>query len=181
MKTIRLLLLLAALPSFAQETISSPGAPGAPSAGFSGREKNLRVRAGLLGGMVMQKPQFSLGVAYDAARLGKLFRLVLDFTFGLRANEVTLEPMIGVRLPLPIQSVPRLDLYAQALVGANLTFMRGGTAMALPVRLGAGATFEVTRNFGLGAELSYEMGPLVLLFTWTYAALHFSLMAGWAI
>lgn len=164
-----------------QQSITTPGNPEPSTAGFSGREKTLRIRAGLLGGVVMQKPQFSLGVGYDAAKVGKLFRLVVDFTFGVRPNEVTLEPMVGLKLPLPISAAPRLDLYVQGLVGANVTFMRGGTSMALPLRLGVGATYEITRNFGAGAELSYEMGPLVAPFTWTYAALHFGLMVGWAI
>lgn len=141
-----------------------------------GRDKGypLRVRLGVLGGLSMQKTQAMVGASYDVLTVAKRFRVVGDLTIGFRAHEVTLLPMAGVRLPFDLKRVPKLEPYVAALVGVNLTFMRGGVGMAVPVRMSLGAHYEVLPSISVGGELSTEVGPLVAPFADTYAALHFS-------
>lgn len=158
-----------------------------PAAGVSStpafratKEKPFRARLGFLGGVVMQKPQFEVAVAWDVAKISQRLRLVGDFTVGLRPNEITLEPMAGVRFPIELKNLPKLEPWVGALLGVNLTFMRGGTAVALPLRLVAGLHYEVVDNLALGFEVSAEFGPLVAPFAHGYAAIHLGVVAAWA-
>lgn len=138
-----------------------------------------RVRAGVLAGVVMQKTQGELGVAYDFARVHKLVRLAADFTFGFRATELTLLPMVGVRFVVPIQS-SKVEVWVSGLIGVNVTFLRGSTAVAFPVRLGAGVTYRILDKLAVGGEASVEVGPLVIPFTASYAAGHVTALAAWS-
>lgn len=146
----------------------------------TGADRPWRVRAGVLAGMVMQKPQAEIAVAYDFARVHKLVRLVADFTFGFRTTEFTLLPMVGARFVLPIPS-SRVEVWVSGLVGANLTFLRGSTAVALPFRMGAGVTYRVLDKLAVGGEASVEVGPLVIPFIATYAAGHVTALAAWSL
>ena len=138
-----------------------------------------RVRAGVLAGVVMQKTQAEIGVAYDFARAHKLVRLVADFTFGFRTTELTLLPMVGVRFVLPLQS-SKVEVWMSGLIGANLTFLRGSTAVALPFRMAAGVTYRVADKLAVGGEASVEVGPLVIPFVASYAAGHVTALAAWS-
>lgn len=145
------------------------------------REKQLRARLGLFGGVAMQKPQLELGVGYDFVPIASRLRLVGDLTVGLRSTEVTLEPMVGLRLPIALNNTPKLEPYVAGLAGVNLTFMRGGTALSVPIRGAAGLHYQVLAGLGIGAEVAVEAGPLVAPFSDVYAAIHFCAMAAWAL
>ena len=173
-----LVLLLAPLIASAEPAPEVKNSPPVYSART--KEKPFRARVGLLGGMLMQKSQFEIALAWDFAKIFERLRLVADFTVGLRANEVTLLPMVGVRFPIELKNLPKMEPWVGALVGVNLTFMRGGTAMALPLRLAAGLHYEVVANLALGLEVSGEFGPLVAPFADGYAAMHAGVVAAWA-
>ena len=175
-KALTILVLLAPSLGAAQPSEVST----TPQPASAAKEKPFRARAGLFGGMAMQKVQFEVGLAWDFARLTERLRLVADVTLGLRPNELTLEPMVGVRFPIEIKKQPQLEPWVGALLGANLTFMRGGTALSLPLRLSAGLHYEVVTNLGLGLEVSAEFGPLVAPFAAGYAAVHVGAVAAWA-
>ncbi len=173
-------LLMLAFPLLAWAQKPASEVTSSPTSVSSAREKPFRARLGFLGGIAMQKPQFEVAVAWDFARLSERFRLLADFTLGLRPNEVTLEPMVGVRYPIAIRSQPKLEPWLAALLGLNLTFMRGGTAASIPLRLAAGLHYEVVNNLSLGLEVSVEFGPLIAPFADGYAAMHLGAVAAWA-
>lgn len=175
-KALMVLMLLVPSLGAAQSSEVSTTSPAASAP----KEKPFRARVGLFGGMVMQKPQFEVALAWDFARLTDRLRLVADVTVGLRPNELTLEPMVGVRLPIELKKLPKMEPWVGALLGANFTFMRGGTALSLPLRLAAGLHYEVVTNLSLGLELSAEFGPLVAPFAAGYAAMHIGAVAAWA-
>ena len=174
-----LLVLLVPLISAAEQPAGEVKA-GAPVYRAATKEKPFRARVGILGGMFMQKSQFEIAAAWDFARVAERLRLVADFTVGLRFTEVTLEPMVGVRLPFELKKLPKLEPWIGALIGVNVTIMRGGTALSLPIRLVAGLHYEVVDNLSLGVEVSGEFGPLVAPFAAGYAALHVGAVAAWA-
>ncbi|MHB8875524.1 MAG: hypothetical protein ACYC8T_17710 [Myxococcaceae bacterium] len=151
-----------------------------PAASGGGNEKEARFRLGVLGGLSMQKTDLELAAGYDFAKLGERVRLCGDFTLGLRPTEVTLEPMGGIRVPLPLPSAPKLEVYFEALAGVNLTFLRGGTGLAIPLRIGAGAAYQVTSGVGVGFALSMEAGPLFVPFAAPYGAAHFGVLLAWS-
>ena len=136
-----------------------------------GGVKPLRLRLGILGGLTMQKTQLELGAGYDVFKLGERLRLVGDLTVGLRTTEVTFEPMGGVRIPFKVGQ-DRVELYGAALFGFNLTFLRGGTALAFPMRIAGGMHYELRPGMGIGGEMSLETGPLFAPFFHGYAAAH---------
>ena len=179
LRVYSLVLLLLPLLASAQKAVNEVSST-APSVSPA-REKPFRARLGFLGGMVMQKPQFEVAVAWDFAQLSGRLRLLADFTVGLRPNEITLEPMAGIRYLFAIKSVPKLEPWLAGLIGINVTFMRGGTAVSIPLRLAAGLHYEVANNLSLGVEVSVEFGPLVAPFADGYAAMHFGVVAAWAI
>lgn len=148
----------------------------------TGDVKRLRARLGILGGLSMQKTDLALGVSYDILPvLDRPVRLWLtgDFTLGIRAREVTLLPALLVRMPLRLERIPRLEPYIHAGLGMNLTFMRGGTALSFPLRLGLGGHYEVRDKLSVGLQLDAEVGPLVAPFAGEYAALHFGLVVAY--
>ncbi|MBI3184102.1 MAG: hypothetical protein HYZ28_18370 [Myxococcales bacterium] len=138
--------------------------------------RRFRGRVGLFGGVAMQKTDLELAAGYDFMPVGERLRLVGDLTLGLRTTEITLEPMAGVRLPLPLRNTPKLELYLAGLAGFNLTFLRGSTALAVPFRVASGVAYELRPGLGLGCELSVEVGPLMAPFADAYAAIHFGAM-----
>jgi hypothetical protein len=177
--------VLAATQALAESPAKPPSDPKAVSTSVEApravREKQLRARLGLFGGVAMQKPQFELGAGYDFLPIASRLRLVGDLTVGLRSNEITLEPMVGLRLPFALNNAPKLEPYVAGLAGFNLTFMRGGTALSVPIRGAAGLHYQVLAGLGVGAELAVEAGPLVAPFSDVYAAIHFCAMAAWAL
>jgi len=152
-----------------------------PVVSSSTPSRQLRVRVGMLSGMAMQKNQFEVGVGYDFAALTQRLNLLGDLTAGLRFTEVTVEPMVGVGLPITFRAVPKLHPYVAGLVGLNVTFMRGGTSMATPLRLTAGLQYDIAQRLGLGLELSLEAGPLWAPFFDTYAAAHLTVVGAWSL
>lgn len=147
----------------------------------TGREKRLRARVGVLAGAAMQKTQLELGASFDVAPLAPRLLLVADLTVGLRGTEVTFEPMAGVRFPFTLRGAPKLAPWVAGLAGLNLTVMRGATALAVPVRLAAGAHYAVAPRIGVGAELAVEAGPLLAPFADAYAAAHFTVVVAFAL
>ncbi len=174
------LLLVLFFPLIAAAEPAAEVKAGPPVFRAATKEKPFRARLGLLGGLAMQKSQFEVAVAWDFAKIAERLRLVADFTVGLRFTEITLEPMVGVRLPFELKKLPKLEPWIGALVGINLTFMRGGTALSLPLRLVAGLHYEVVDNLALGLEVSGEFGPLVAPFASGYGAMHVGVVAAWA-
>lgn len=141
----------------------------------------LRTRVGVLAGFSMQKTDLLVGVTYDFGALVSRVRLVGDLSVGLRLTEITLEPMAGIHLPIELKALPGLELYAGALVGANVTFLRGSVALALPIRFAIGMHYRLEGGLGIGLEGSAETGPLVAPFSYTYAAGQFGVTVGWAL
>lgn len=181
MRRSLLLLALFCMPGSAFAARPSVEAATAGDSSTSTPERPLRVRVGVLAGLAMQKTDFELGAAYDFAPVLKRFRLVGDLAFGVRSTEMTLEPMVGLRLPISFRAAPKFDPYVQALAGLNLTFLRGSTALAVPFRFSFGGEYEVTRGVGLGAEWSFEVGPLMAPFAEVYAAVHVSVLVAWSL
>ncbi len=174
--------VLAAGPAVAQapargEVVNLP----AEGDAAAGREKRLRARVGVLAGAAMQKTQLELGASFDVAPLAPRLLLVADLTVGLRGTEVTFEPMAGVRFPFTLRGAPKLEPWVAGLAGLNLTVMRGGTALAVPVRLAAGAHYAVAPRVGVGGELAVEVGPLLAPFADAYAAAHFTVVVAFAL
>jgi hypothetical protein len=143
------------------------------------QDRPFRAHLGVLAGVVMQKTQGEIGVAYDVARINKLVRLVADFTFGFRSTEMSLIPMGGVRFVLPIQST-RVEVWVAGLFGANITFLRGSTALSLPLRAAAGMHYRVSEKLAVGGEASVEVGPLIAPFVASYTAGHVTALAAWS-
>ena len=165
-KQIALLLLLAATGTSAGEAVSPPPVVTAPAPPTTGKsERPFRVRLGVLGGAAMQKTQFELGGAWDFFKLSSIaklpgrLRLVADFTVGVRPTEISLIPMAGARLAVPIGTAP-FEVAVGVLGGANLTLLRGSTAVAIPFRLLASGQYLIGDALGAGLEVSFDVGPL---------------------
>lgn len=181
-RTWCLAVALAATAAFAQERGARPAGREAPAARSASADSlAMRARLGILGGLAMQKTQFALGLSYDLLELTPALRGVVDLTVGLRTTELTLLPMVGVRLPLQLRAGLGLELYASGLVGMNVTFLRGGTGVAIPFRAAAGAHYQAMKGLAVGMELGMEVGPLVSPFAATYGAVHFGVMAAFAL
>ncbi|MHB8876205.1 MAG: hypothetical protein ACYC8T_21145 [Myxococcaceae bacterium] len=143
------------------------------------RERPLRLRLGLVGGLSMQKTDIELAAGYDFAKLSERFRLAGDLTVGLRTTEISIIPMAGLRIPFELRAAPKLSPYAGGLAGFNLTFLRGSTALAIPVRFVLGGHYEVRDDLAVGLELGLEAGPLVAPFSAMYGAAHFGAVVAW--
>lgn len=176
-KAVAVLLLTAGMEAAAQDRGKRSEGQRVPAARGGGKQLPLRARLGILGGVAMQKTDFALGVGYDLRELPLGLRLVADLTLGLRPTEITLEPMVGVRLPLALSANLPLEVYVAGLAGVNLTLLRGGTGVALPVRIATGAHYQAVKGIGFGMELALELGPLIVPFAATYAAVHFNFVA----
>lgn len=180
-------LLLASVAHAQSGRGTTPSAPlFSESKGFQGSDgvKKLRARLGLLGGLHMQKTDLALGVSYDLLPvLERPLPLIIaaDFTLGLRPREFTVIPAVLVRAPLRLQRAPKLEPYVQAGLGVNLTFMRGGTAMSMPFRIGVGGHYELAERIGIGMQLDAEVGPLLAPFADSYSALHFGVVFAYAL
>jgi hypothetical protein len=67
----------------------------------------------------------------------------------------------GVKLKFPIARIPALIPYAQLGLGATILFNRPANddGAGFVFRTGGGLKYFVTKNIGLGGELSVTMGP----------------------
>jgi hypothetical protein len=67
----------------------------------------------------------------------------------------------GVKLKFPIARIPALIPYAQLGLGAAIMFNRpaNDNGAGFVFRTGGGLKYFVTKNIGLGGELSVTMGP----------------------
>lgn len=181
--------LLLAGSATAQSTRRGPRAPPAAAAEGSSalappaehRMLPLRTRVGVLAGFSMQKTDLLIGATYDFGPLISRVRMVGDLSVGLRLTEISVVPMVGVHLPLELKGLPGLELYGGLLAGANVTFLRGSVALALPVRFAIGFQYKLGDGLGIGLEGSAEVGPLVAPFSYTYAAGQFGVTVGWAL
>lgn len=79
---------------------------------------------------------------------------------GYGSNGYTFEPLIGVKLKFPVRQVPIVP-YAKidGTFVAILNRYCGDTGFGFGVRGGGGAKYFLTRNIGVGAELTVLMGP----------------------
>ena len=169
----------AALPDTPPPPPTPPPAVEASGPSVSGRgARPFRVRIGALGGVLMQKSQFALGGAWDFLRPTANLRIVADFTLGVRPNELSLLPMVGARFVIPVGKAP-VEVAVGLLGGVNVTMMRGGTGVALPVRVTMGGQYLFRDGMGVGLELGAEIGPLIAPFSAPYAALHVSALFAW--
>lgn len=177
LKAVAILLLTTGVEAAAQDRGKRTEGPRVQADRGGGKQLPLRARLGVLGGVSMQKTDFALGVGYDLRELPLGLRLVADLTIGLRLTEITIEPMVRARLPFALSAGSPLEVYLAGLAGVNLTLLRGGTGVALPLRIATGAHYRAIEGIGLGVELALELGPLIIPFAATYAAAHFNLVA----
>lgn len=182
-RTLPLLAVLAVPPALAANEPPPTPPPAVTAdvptaAGRGGRP--FRVRVGAMAGLAMQKSQFELGGAWDFLKPHPMWRVTADLTVGLRPNEVSVVPMVGARFLVPVGKAP-VEIAVGALVGANVTVMRGGTGVALPVRISMGGQYLFRDGLGVGLELNADFGPLVVPFSAPYAALHVTALFAWGL
>ena len=135
-------------------------------------DEPLRIRLGAIGGVSGQPNEMAVGVGYDFITLNRYLKLDGDFTVGAFPYGVTLEPMIGLRVPFAIQNAERFHPYVGGLVGYNMTWDANVVRVAMPFRMATGAYYDVRPGLGLGGELAMEIGPSFAPFPGTYGAVH---------